>query len=107
MPQDKELIRYLIWRWSIEGVEWNAKEGFVGPLKSPWAKAMAEEDESAEKTIEETAAVVSSQQEADAWMEEEGDVSMAMQEEEGDDSMMDMSYVSGILLGAGEDHAER
>ncbi|KAF9569701.1 hypothetical protein CPC08DRAFT_756689 [Agrocybe pediades] len=33
MPDDKELIRFLKWKWAVlEGVEWSPTKGVVGPL---------------------------------------------------------------------------
>lgn len=46
VPRDKELRRYLVWRWAIEGVCWDAERGgIVGPLRRPWAVDPAKQED--------------------------------------------------------------
>lgn len=38
MPLDKELRRYLIWRWARDGVRWDPERGVVGQLEREWTR---------------------------------------------------------------------
>ncbi|KAH8108665.1 DNA glycosylase [Phellopilus nigrolimitatus] len=40
MPTDKELIRYIKWKWAFEGCRWEPVNGLVAPLDSDYLEAL-------------------------------------------------------------------
>ncbi|KAI5116999.1 hypothetical protein M0805_002668 [Coniferiporia weirii] len=42
LPMDKELIRYLKWKWAFEGCRWEPIRGLVAPLDADYLEALPE-----------------------------------------------------------------
>ncbi|KAI0060242.1 hypothetical protein BV25DRAFT_1780405, partial [Artomyces pyxidatus] len=43
MPNDKELIRYLKWRWAVAGMQWSPVSGVIGPAAEDYLELLIEE----------------------------------------------------------------
>ncbi|KAI0031131.1 DNA glycosylase, partial [Vararia minispora EC-137] len=42
-PKDKELIRYLKWRWALEGLHWTPEEGVIGSAEPSYLDGLVEQ----------------------------------------------------------------
>ncbi|KAI0249009.1 DNA glycosylase [Lactifluus subvellereus] len=40
MPRDKELIRYIKWRWAVHGVQWSPTVGVMGPANEAYTEQL-------------------------------------------------------------------